>query len=405
MLTAITKTGKKLCLGNNYKKASLMYFRNREEFFCPSCGEKVILKLGEKRISHFSHLKAHTCENSFENETEYHLLGKKHLYQWLKRQVSTVEMEYYIKEIRQRPDMMFEYEGKKYALEYQCSVISPEIVLKRTKSYLNHGYIPIWILGAIHFQRKNSSAVSLSGFQYLFVRQNHSLNWTLPFYSPDSKSLIQLNALFPYSSKNALADITVSPLLNTSIGSLIEPSGNSSHISANDWKRALYTFKMNSIQFHSSKPILVLNELYRNHLNPFLLPPEIGIPLTEATHFLTPPLVWQIYLYLDYLRFIKPGAIVTLEQAVRKINLRIKFNDIVSRTLPLADCSGSYGVIKQYFEVLTRMGKLSSVETGIYKLNNVFIVPQNSAEQKVMEDAFYKTYWGIINDSDCNSNS
>ncbi|NHM32957.1 competence protein CoiA [Neobacillus terrae] len=403
MLTAVTKTGKKLCLGNNYKKASLVYFRNKEEFYCPSCGEKVVLKLGEKRIFHFSHLKAHTCEASFENETEYHLLGKKHLYQWLKRQVPTVEMEYYIKEIRQRPDIMFEFEGKKYALEYQCSVISPEIVLKRTKSYVNQGYIPIWLLGAMHFQRKNASSVSLSGFQYLFVRQIHSLNWTLPFYSPDSKSLIQLNPLFPYSSKNALADITVSPLDKTLIGNLIEPSGSPSRISANDWKKALYTFKMNSIQFHSAKPLLVLNELYRSHLNIFLLPPEIGIPLTEAAHFLTPPLVWQIYLYLDYLRFIRYGAIVSLEQAMRKINLRIKSNDIVPRMLPLAESSGSYGVIKQYLDVLTRMGKLSPVEKGIYKLNNVFRVPQNSAEQKVMEDAFYKAYWGIINDSNSNS--
>lgn len=55
MLTAQTKIGEKICLGLDYKKDTLLALRSKEEFFCPICGESVLLKLGDQRIFHFAH--------------------------------------------------------------------------------------------------------------------------------------------------------------------------------------------------------------------------------------------------------------------------------------------------------------------------------------------------------------
>ena len=46
------------------------------------------------------------------------------LYQWLMSKRFLPILEYYDREIQQRPDIMFMYNGRKYALEYQCSTIS-----------------------------------------------------------------------------------------------------------------------------------------------------------------------------------------------------------------------------------------------------------------------------------------
>ncbi len=118
------------------KKKRFCTLRNKEEFICPVCGEEVTLKLGNQRIFHFAHKKVGTCRDFYERESVYHMDGKRQLYQWLVQQKIPSILEYYDREIEQRPDVMFVYQGKKYALEYQCSTISETVFMKRTRSYL-----------------------------------------------------------------------------------------------------------------------------------------------------------------------------------------------------------------------------------------------------------------------------
>lgn len=98
------------------------------------------------------------CEDKYsESETEEHLNGKRDLFEWIKKQngVTNAVLEGWIPETKQRPDIMFEYNGKKYVLEYQCSPIATEYV-GRHDLYKASGIIDIWIAGYEKYFKKNS---------------------------------------------------------------------------------------------------------------------------------------------------------------------------------------------------------------------------------------------------------
>lgn len=98
------------------------------------------------------------CEDKYsESETEEHLNGKRDLFEWIKKQkgVTNAILEGWIPETKQRPDIMFEYYGKKYVIEYQCSPIATEYV-ERHKLYKISGIIDIWIAGYEKYFKQNS---------------------------------------------------------------------------------------------------------------------------------------------------------------------------------------------------------------------------------------------------------
>lgn len=97
------------------------------------------------------------CEDKYsEPETEEHINGKKDLYEWIKKQngVTNAVLEGWIPETKQRPDIMFNYDNKKYVIEYQCSPISTEYI-ERHNLYQASGIIDIWILGTDKYLEKS----------------------------------------------------------------------------------------------------------------------------------------------------------------------------------------------------------------------------------------------------------
>lgn len=96
--------------------------------------------------------KSKECEGLYhESETDEHIQGKLLLYNWLrnfenKGIVNNVQLESYIKETKQRPDLYFEQNGNRYVIEFQCTPISTEY-LKRRELYKLAGIKDIWILG------------------------------------------------------------------------------------------------------------------------------------------------------------------------------------------------------------------------------------------------------------------
>lgn len=98
------------------------------------------------------------CEDRYsESETEEHLNGKRDLFEWIKKQkgVTNAVLEGWIPETKQRPDIMFEYDGKTCVIEYQCSPIATEYV-ERHDLYKASGIIDIWIAGYEKYFKPNS---------------------------------------------------------------------------------------------------------------------------------------------------------------------------------------------------------------------------------------------------------
>ena len=395
MLTALTKKGNSICLGLDYKKDALLGLRSKEEFFCPICGESVLLKLGDQRIFHFAHKQGGVCRDSFENESIYHMEGKRQLYQWLMKQKIPSVLEYYDREIQQRPDIMFQFKEQKYALEFQCSTIPESIFIKRTNSYLQNGYVPIWILSnsQLHLKKKNS--VSLSNFQYLFLRTTSSGKFYIPSYCPDLRQFHLVESMIPYSIKNAYAHHSFYPTKNFDLNDLLEPKMNHP-INFSSWDREIDKFILNWTIHPSRQLRSFLNEIYNSNLNLFLLPPEIGLPVPHALLFQTSPIIWQTYLYLDIITSKNPNDLITLKDIIFYLKKRITRKDIVVRILPHLEQLTPLVAILEYLLQLEQLGIITKKGETTFQLKRKIVIPKTNREKEEAKVLFSQKYQRIL---------
>lgn len=139
---------------------------NNQTFFCPGCRKPVFLKNGKLIQAHFAHYTQNNCSIFSEGETEEHLSGKKLLYNWFKMQDIPCQLEAYLPDLKQRPDLLiWAATQRPIAIEFQCSSLSTERMIERTEGYQKNGYEVIWIAGSKFKLKKR-----LSAFQQLFLR-------------------------------------------------------------------------------------------------------------------------------------------------------------------------------------------------------------------------------------------
>ena len=118
-----------------------------DKYYCPACQKGVHLKQGAVMRPHFAHFKAEACAAFSEGETAEHLEGKVQLREWLECLNIRVEMEAYLPELKQRPDLLVVTDERKVAIEFQCSGIAVEKVEERTRGYRQAGIEVVWVLG------------------------------------------------------------------------------------------------------------------------------------------------------------------------------------------------------------------------------------------------------------------
>lgn len=114
-------------------------------FYCPECGEVVILKAGNKKIHHFAHKPESKCIYRT-NESIEHLTAKKAIYEYLIRQPNCTkcEMERRLGDVR--PDISLYIDNIPVVIEIQNSDISIDTIIKRMTSYTRKSISVIWIL-------------------------------------------------------------------------------------------------------------------------------------------------------------------------------------------------------------------------------------------------------------------
>lgn len=388
MLTAQTKDGKKFCLAYRYKKETLIDLRNKEQFFCPVCGEKVLLKLGDSKVYHFAHQKGGKCRELYENESACHLQGKLQLFQWLKDQGISAVLEYYDDRIGQRPDILFLYNNRKYALEYQCSSIPENLFQKRTENYLLHGYTPFWIFGTNDLG-KSLYYSSITNFQYLFLQKSKTNQFFIPIYSPHNKIFLLLTSIYPYSVKNALVKRSSLSIEKVSLSSLLEPNA-SLVLNASQWKLAMEKFLSNCLNYPDVRRRRLLTKIYEHRLNLFLLPPEIGLPVPRGIFIQTPPLFWQLYYYLDILWGKCPGEWISLRDLEQSFLYRVKTREIQIRRLPLTKEIKPFMAVIDYTRLLAKLGVLKPKTDKMFQLQRILKIPQTSSEKENMLTEFYQ---------------
>lgn len=147
MLTCVV--GKNNINTFDFKDEKLREWSNKSMLKCPACGEKMLYCHGDFKIPYFRHDKNSSCPDIYsEGVTEEHIKGIKLLYEWLKTHegVGDLQLEKWIPETRQRPDIYFKYNDEEYVIEYQCSPIATKYN-ERHDLYRLNNINDIWILG------------------------------------------------------------------------------------------------------------------------------------------------------------------------------------------------------------------------------------------------------------------
>lgn len=125
---------------------------SHQQYYCPGCHERVILRHGPHKIAHFAHQKGSDCGFS-EGETSEHLRGKQQLLAWAHQRGYCPRLEFYLPPIQQRPDLLLQVNGQKVALEFQCSPLSLTRLRERNRGYQQLKIDFLWLLGAPYYHR------------------------------------------------------------------------------------------------------------------------------------------------------------------------------------------------------------------------------------------------------------
>lgn len=154
---------------------------SKEDYYCPSCHKKLIIKKGNLKQTHFAHIKKN-CESYSEGETDEHLKGKLEIANLFEKAGYRSELESYDEVLRQRPDIIIQNEFKKSVIEFQCAALSVKKMKERSLGYKKAKINFLWILGQ-HYLLKKKMTQQIAKF----LLWRTSLGYYLIYYLTSKK--------------------------------------------------------------------------------------------------------------------------------------------------------------------------------------------------------------------------
>jgi len=112
-------------------------------YYCPICNQAVILKRGYIKVAHFAHKIKSNCAGSGK-ETEWHLSGKKFIYDLAIEQGNKVELEVQLGN-RRADALVITPAGIRIAYEFQRKDIINNMI-ERTNDLMQHVNKVIWVI-------------------------------------------------------------------------------------------------------------------------------------------------------------------------------------------------------------------------------------------------------------------
>ncbi|KQL54978.1 hypothetical protein AN964_16695 [Heyndrickxia shackletonii] len=388
MLTALTKEGKVYNLAGCKDDYHLDNLKKKVQFYCPVCQEPVILRAGSQKIPHFSHQKSSNCASISEPESLRHMQGKKDLYLWLVNQRFKVYLERYLPRLKQRPDILFNKNGKWFAVEYQCSPISIKLLTQRTNGYAKHHISPIWIMGGYPFQHRKDAFFQLSDFHWSFIQASEKIGLTLFSYTPHSRYFHFLSNISPISSRKVQGTYTKISLDHMTFPILLSNTISQKQPINAYWFLQKRKWLQNKIIYSKAFQDPFLISLYECNSHPSLLPPVIGLPVDYMGVCKTHPVVWQFYIWHDCLRFLKTGDRMTFKQVRNAIESRKRSQHIQFRCLPFVPTSYQNRMIYLYLQTLVHFSYLKEVKKGTFVLHKMITFPKNMEEALLFDKEF-----------------
>lgn len=280
-------------------KKAIEKFR-KSTFYCPICQTEVIVRAGPKVIPHFAHRSVVKCLAKG-GEGAYHEQGKLILYNWLQQQGYHVNLEYYLPDIKQRPDLFVQIGKKKIAIEFQCVALSTKEIMKRNAGYHRLRITPIWILGANLYKRKANDVLVIPPYQQSFMHQFSKTKSTFLFYFCPTKKIFNI-IYTPYFHKKHEAVVTQRfiPLLHINFTQLFQESPINKQGLRSLWKREKKRFRLQAHQTYGVERKWQY-WLYEKGWTRQALPSIVYVPIRSQWRMKAPLWQWQSYFLLEYL--------------------------------------------------------------------------------------------------------
>ncbi|WP_338787405.1 competence protein CoiA [Metabacillus sp. FJAT-53654] len=350
-----------------WTKHGLVKLRERNNFVCPTCSNEVELKIGTIITAHFAHKKLTGCTMKGEPETQYHMKGKVDLFEWLQKQslLTDVQLEPYISTIKQRPDILFSNGDQVVPIEFQCSTIDSNLLIKRSLQYGKLDMKVLWILGAKLLKRTGTKSFQLSSFHWLFARSTNLRDpLSLYSYCPDLKSFIILHSIIPFSPRSVITNHSTYPIQSISYHSLVNQQPNKKTIMA-AWIDKIRRFRQKALRFQSKDTRALNLFLYQAKQLPLTYLPSLAfLPLNSNYLIESPVYVWQGWILL-YIEALSLNTTFTFQDVYHYIAEKVKEGIISIRNLLSVEVHYSF-VIKEYLIQLCHFSILKQKQKNLF---------------------------------------
>ncbi|HDR8104141.1 TPA: competence protein [Bacillus cereus] len=370
------ENGEKIHLLYNCNEELLRRMRQQERFFCVACGKEVQMKLGKQKSWHFAHKKVDSCLAFYEAESMYHRHGKELLYRWFERQNFHVDIEHYLPQIQQRPDIFIERAGRKIAIEYQCANLSIEQLYKRTYSYWRAGIQVIWIIGGNQLKKQSAYWMKFSSLM-AFSLQSYPQPFLI-FFCSKQKAFMKCAFLTSFSTSVSFSHTIYLPTETTTFELLFSPVPFQKEILDREWKQRKDYFRKNALPIWNYNYKSLLRLLYQFKCTPASFPSEIGVPLPSGFAFQTNPFIWQAFLYMKCIGELAVGECISLQYVCSYVKKYTK-----RRMLPYFSKHIWKVAVTEYMTFLCYTGVLRKVET--YKYRKIRGIVMLKTEEEVMK--------------------
>lgn len=301
VLVALTNDANLFVLTADQCPQELKKLRETTSFYCPQCKSKLQLKVGQVKIPHFAHKHSSLCETAFsEGESTAHLLGKQQLYSFFLNQANAVQLESYIAQLKQRPDLLVTHCNKQYAVEFQCTSIPTSQIQERTKGYIHYQIHPLWLAKTPqHLQKQGIIKISLSEFYQQFISKYKNDKYLLT-YDPQNKVFTYFGNLHFVQGNMWIGKVQSLPIERQQFPFFVPK-----RLTKKEYRLLWITYQMHRQSFIKSRLLLsrngvndiYLRSIYELRLISNVLPNFIGVPILGCEAIPLFSVEWQLNLF------------------------------------------------------------------------------------------------------------
>lgn len=359
MLIALDKENHQVNLYEYIKSKNPTTLKGNGPFFCPTCKSPVILKNGMIKRPHFSHIHLTDCKGRY-SESSDHYDGKYDLYRFFNNLGFDVEIEKYLSQIDQRPDLFVQLQMKQYCIEYQCATIPLSLLIKRTEAYQSLNLQVFWILGMNMLNQKNMYTYSLNSISiYCMLKENH---YSIIYYSPVVSSFIIISSIISFSAHQYIGKKNVIPLNQCRFSDLVSQSKINKEEFVNSWCHLKKRYRLSQHlnykgNFYQLKELMYLLKID-------YLPSEIGVPLKCNCLIHEHCVIWQGILYLKFIQQEQIGQVILVDEMKHYLNVQVANKNWKTNSFQRNEFMILENCVENYIDYLVQYGIVKRLKNG-----------------------------------------